>query len=161
MVFHLLHRVSSRMLAFSQSIHTAGVIAARFGRIDILDHLFSTTSLSVSRLETCGACVMCPEVGVLGKTKCTEDHEAVYSMTLAHGAAAGGHIPVLAYLKSRGANLSAVDAVRHGCFRTFVFASVKVRVSTLELPAAPATPSYVCMPAGTLGDCQVVHSGVS
>ena len=104
--------------SFSQLLHTAGVIAARFNKLDILEHLVATSTLSLTELKPCKVCVLCRDVSVIGKDRCSQDHEPSPYATIAHGAAAGGHLEVLRYLRARGASLKVADLVR-SCLGSF------------------------------------------
>ena len=110
-----------------QLVHTAGVAAARFGKLDVIEHLLATTELSLIAANHCKICVFCPGVSVVGKDRCVRDHFPASTVALAHGAAAGGHLDVMKYLRGRGADMNIPNSVSLRDMRSLVVVSAPAR----------------------------------
>ena len=103
-----------------QVAHTVGVMAAWFGRIDVLEHMVERHGVDLSAFRDCFVCLECEEIALVrdcknkdsGRWQCENlSHDPSNKETVAHAAAAGGHVPVLEYLNAHKAALKTADEV--------------------------------------------------
>ena len=136
-------------LASRQVSHTAGVIAAWFGRIDALEYLMQRYAVDLTAMKPCFVCLECDALAALlplrttvsDRQACeTREHNPSKRQCVAHGAAAGGQVAVLQYLKNKGAAMSTPD---------------DVSLSTPTPCAGSANVSFPWMIAGWSVSCDV------
>ena len=92
-----------------QLLHTAGILAAAHGKLDLVKHLVEECGVSAVDALPSHVCVMCESLGPMHDSDLLHSPSRVAA--LAHAAAKAGHIDILEYLKSKGARDSARDQV--------------------------------------------------
>ena len=92
-------------------MHTAGVIAAWYGKESIIIHLVKSYNLSETAVRPCKVCLFCSGLSFFDNNDCAHDHQVSYCVALAHGAAAGGQVQVLRSLQQRGVDMNEEDTV--------------------------------------------------
>ena len=117
-----------RRATMVQTVHTAAVFSAKFGKLSALRHLIVKHRANVHEVLPCGLCVLCDRVHKtevkapvferLGGTT----HDQALRVSMAHGAAAGGQIEVLKYLAALSGSLDAPDIRNTAVGRNCAFA---------------------------------------
>lgn len=96
----------------SQNVHTAGVIAAYYGKLALIKHLQASKGLKVTQAATVSVCLICSPIAKLCNPFCTFDHLTSTTASLVHAAVCGDQKEVLNYVLECGADVDVRDSVR-------------------------------------------------